>query len=320
MLTSIVVPVDGSPAAEEAIPLAAHIARRSNARLELVLAHDPFVVAATMNAPGVTGHAFAPSVLPYAQLESDTRESQEQYVGRLAPLVGAREGVPTEATFLVGNVVDVLSNRLDERGDLAVMTTHGRGGIARFWLGSVAESLLRRVVKPILLVKPSETAASAGPALGADFSHVLVPVDGTDGTLAIVDPALEIIASGPGALQCSVLLVRSPMSTIALANLAGAEGPSALELASQGDAERTYLERMARPFEARGIPVARQAVTHTNVARAILEHATRERCDLILLQTRGRSGLARALSGSVADKIIRGSDAPVLVFKRDEST
>src|SRR5207247_1387570 len=81
--------------------------------------------------------------------------------------------------------------------DLAVMATHGRGALGRFWLGSVADEMLRHVNVPLLLVRPAEGAAdlSHEPPLG----RAIVALDGTPLAEQVLEPATSLAALMPDA-------------------------------------------------------------------------------------------------------------------------
>ena len=77
---------------------------------------------------------------------------------------------------------------------------------------------------------------------------------------------------------------------------------------------RAYLEKVAARLDDRSSGIAIDSPLSRNVGHAILRQAASEECDLVAISTHGRGGVSRLLLGSVADKIVRGSDAPVLVY------
>ncbi|HEU5102063.1 MAG TPA: universal stress protein, partial [Roseiflexaceae bacterium] len=195
--------------------------------------------------------------------------------------------------------------------DLIVMTTHGRGGLARFWLGSVADVLVRASRVPVLLLRPDE--GMSDPARSCTFQRILIPLDGSPRSEAIVEPALAL-----GQLMYSeytLLRVVAPF-------VVGAPAP--FTTPTDFDPDRTmrlqskaqdYLDDVAGRLLSTGVQVRTRVLVAEHVAAAILEHARQHSIDLVAISTAGRSGLARLLIGSVADKVLRGAEVPVLVYR-----
>src|SRR6476619_2179486 len=130
---SILVPLDGSDLAEEALPLAASIARQSGGKLRLALVHEH---------PAIPPDAMAASTL--TSVELSTQEAERVYLRSVQARL-REDGTPTgSAVTLTGTVGPALVNYAHDLGiDLVVTTTHGRGGLTRLWLGSTADYLVR---------------------------------------------------------------------------------------------------------------------------------------------------------------------------------
>jgi len=221
---------------------------------------------------------------------------------------------PVTSALLEGPVIAETLNghATATKTDLVVMTTHGRGPLSRFWLGSVADELVRRATMPTLVVRPQEKAPdfTAEPVL----RHILIPLDGS----ALAEKVLES-AVGLGALmQADYLLVRiygpqvdTFLDPKSYATVGGSEPPIE-QLRAEA---QEYLNRVAERLKGQGHTVQTQAVQGQHPASAILDTAQRLAVDLIALETHGRRGLTRLLLGSVADKVIRGAVTPVLVHR-----
>jgi nucleotide-binding universal stress UspA family protein len=204
------------------------------------------------------------------------------------------------------------------RYDLVVMATHGRSPLSRFWLGSVADEMLRHATLPLLLVRPGdeEPKLTEEPDLG----RIVLPLDGTELAERIVEPAATIASLMPGS---ELVLVRA-IRPVTLFDASPAMAESGVEAAhlvmeaeamqakSQHDAE-TYLAGVAHRLEARGLKVTTHVVVEDKPAEAILHEAEGERAKLIAMETHGRSGLARLFLGSVADKVLHSAHVPILV-------
>jgi len=308
MYRSILVPLDGSSFAEHALPMALSIARRSGARLVLATVATPITEAF------VEGLYFST-----ADLEQQVQGRYQDYLNEMARKVTDRSNVEVITTVMHGEVAACLCDYL-KRGeaDLAVMATHGRGPMGRFWLGSVADEMVRHAPAPVLLIRPGEGAPNwtDEPELG----RIVLPLDGTALAEQIIEPMVAIAGLAPGA-EC--VLMRAihglvPVEMFPEGDQAEKEGRSVLRHVQQvqqhlrQDAER-YLEDVASRLRARGLRVRTEVVIEDRPAVAILNEADREHATMIALQTHGRRGLSRLVLGSVADKVVRGAHVPVLV-------
>jgi len=306
MFRSVLVPLDGSRFGEQALPLALTVARRAGARLELVHKHVP---PAPLHPDGMLAREHA--------LDTTSRAQEQAYLDGVAGRLARAGNITVTSALVEGPTVEALDEHAVGTGaDLVVMTTHGRGPLSRFWLGSVADALLRRLPMPVLLVRPGEEEEpdrTAAPAL----RHVLVPLDGSPHAEEILKPALAL-----GALtgaDYTLLRVVEPVPVVGV-DLPG-YAAAGTDLASldklQGDA-RVYLNGVAARLRGQGLHVQTRVAVNAQAAGAILDEAGRRGQDLIALETHGRGGLARLLLGSVADKVLRGATTPVLVHRTPE--
>jgi nucleotide-binding universal stress UspA family protein len=188
-----------------------------------------------------------------------------------------------------------------------VMTTHGRGGLERFWLGSVADELIRLCPVPLLLIGPEP-----GPLPGP-FRRILVPLDGSALAEAALDPAVTLAGLEAGAELVLLQVVQPVASEVWIPDAALAARLASVDLIRQREGAREYLDATARRLEASGLMVRARVEEGDRVASAVLDAARDEQADLIVIATHGRSGLARLALGSVADKILRSSRTPLLV-------
>ena len=152
----IVVPLDGSPLAERALPVATSFARQFQAPVYVVRAIDAATVMPV--APGVFGTA------PVVNAEVANQIWQEAETAAKATVNDAvsqlqRDGVEASGAILNGSPFFAISEAL-QPGDLLVLTSHGRGGVRRWLLGSVAEKLVREAPAPVLLVPAVERGGS----------------------------------------------------------------------------------------------------------------------------------------------------------------
>jgi nucleotide-binding universal stress UspA family protein len=305
MLRSIVVPLDGSPLCEHALPAALALARRCGAELRLVQVHTPLTPA---YGDGLSGLE--------STFDPETRRSEQANLERTVERVRTLTKVKVSSVLLDGAVVPELLSAA-QGADLVVMTTHGRGPLARFWLGSVADELVRQIPIPVLLLRPPEGQAD----LTSDVSwrRVLVPLDGSPLAEQILEPAIAL-----GTLlkaEYSLLRVIAPMVrglSVTTDEVVGRVDETMLaQLRSFHEADRVaaheYLDRVAKALRAQSLTVQTRVIVHELPAVAILDEARASRADIVALATHGRRGIRRLVLGSVADKVLRASPVPVLL-------
>lgn len=299
MYHSLLVPLDGSPLAEHALPLALSIARRANASLNVVQVHVPFAV------------MYADSILPGVfEAEAKVLEQERAYLDRMVKLLADVSPVPVTSALLEGPVIAemLIGHAVTTKADLIVMTTHGRGPLSRFWLGSVADEMVRQATTPILVVRPQEKTTDFQAT--SRLRHILVPLDGS----ALAEQALEPARVLGSLMQAEFTLLRVYGPEIDF-NFVQYSTLSASDPATQGlrDKAQAYLNGVAARLKVQGTNVQTQVVLGQSPATTILEMAEPLGVDLIALETHGRRGLPRLLLGSVADKVLRGASTPVLI-------
>ncbi len=153
----IVVPLDGSDLAEQALPHALTLARALTIPLHLVRVVDTSTISFIGPGMAIEQASFAALLEAIASEEHDAADYLAAVSQRLAS-----SGVVISTKVRGGPVVDEVLATL-RPGDLLVMTTHGRTGLARWFLGSVAEAVIRRATTPVLLIRSGQAShGSAG--------------------------------------------------------------------------------------------------------------------------------------------------------------
>jgi nucleotide-binding universal stress UspA family protein len=192
MIKSILVPLDGSPFSEQALPWAACLAKATGAHLEMVRVHDP-VPAWTIATEGAVAAT---------AVDQSIRDGEEQYLANCAARLeeGGFTGITRQ--LLDGDVVDQIAAHAEDNAfGLVVLATHGRGALSRLWLGSVSDALVRRLTVPVLLIRPAE-GTTIPPA--EQFRKVFVALDGSTESESAIGPALAL--ADPK--RCEVVLLR----------------------------------------------------------------------------------------------------------------
>lgn len=153
-LKRILVPLDGSETAETALPVAGRLARGAKVPVVLVQVINPSLEFS------MTGQGLAPITSDlYNEVESDfTAQANDELTKGAAFLGDVPEGILK--TVLQGGTVEALQ-QYTEPGDLIVMTSHGRTGVRRFVLGSVAQKIINERVAPVVLVPAEDTGPGA---------------------------------------------------------------------------------------------------------------------------------------------------------------
>jgi nucleotide-binding universal stress UspA family protein len=246
-----------------------------------------------------------------AGLDHKALDEERAYLDRLSKKLCAETDVRVTTALTEGVPPDaLLAQAAAKAADLIVMTTHGRGPLSRFWLGSVADEMVRRATVPVLLLRPAERTA----ALKHEWMvrTILVPLDGSSLAEEALVPGMvlgKLMGASFTLLRVLPPVTYSGMDITGQAVLAGA--PHLLE-ALRMEAQ-LYLERVAARLRTAGVAVQTRVILEAQPAAAILEEVRDGGHDLIALETHGRAGLERFFLGSVADKVVRGAAIPVLV-------
>ena len=208
-----------------------------------------------------------------------------------------RSGIPTKAPAEV-----ILEYAMDLEPDLIVIGTHGRRGTRRLLLGSVTEEITRRSRFPVLTIR-SHKKSELIPA----FNRILVPVDFSDKSEKIVDEAAQI------ALKMNASIVLMHVVDIEFYPFYGfTADPVKLIERNMIDVAMTKLNDMVAVLRTKGVQANWEADTG-HAARVIVEYANRNRMDVIVMGSHGRSGFDRIMLGSVAEKVLRSANCPVLI-------
>lgn len=296
---SILVPLDGSPFAEQALPLAVAIAAKSGALVQLALVHHPVPALATaLEVPEIE-----------AQLDQEARLREQTYLNGIVERTRAGANVPVSSAVLEGPVAEALEEQVTITGaDLIVLTTHGRGPLSRFWLGSVADQLMRRIHVPVLLVRPQGEEAPA-----PQVARILVALDGSPFAEQAV--AAGVALAKPFGAAVALFMAVEPMAPIADPSGLVVLPPTPESEEKRREAAQAYLEGIAALLAKEGVVCTTHVTLEQPAPQAIMAKADVLKVDLVVLASHGAGGFERLVIGSVADKVIRGSLHPTLVVR-----
>lgn len=301
MFRTVVVPLDGSRFGEHALPYALSLARRTGASVHVVHVYESLF-------DGVEG---------YGPLDQKGLSDAQTYLSQATQKLAGSGNVVGK--LLQGSVASTLHDYAQQvNADLIVMTTHGRGRMARFWLGSVTDKLVRKMPVPLLLVRPGDTE----PDWKKDmvFEHVLVALDGSPFAEKVLDP----LAVFGKVHQCNFTLLQVISPTMLqgeeplTAAVSGLDPMLVQQLETLQAQKRknveAYLRRVSEQWSHLPGRVQTCIVEHLQPANAILEQAQSQHADVIAMATHGRGGFSRLFLGSIADKVLRGTNLPVFVY------
>ena len=281
MYGTILVPLDGSPLGERALPYATAIAKAAGAHLRLV--------------------RVAPAAAPSGAAE---------YLRRVAAALSRPPVSPTVSTAaLAGDpATEILAEARRTGAGLVALSTHGRSGLGRWLYGSVADAVLRRAGVPVLLVP-----AACPPAWRPEGAwRVLIALDGSPFAAAALGPGADLAE----ALCVETLLLRVvPPPTVALdlPGLPGGHRAGERAAAALGEASG-YVDAVADGLRRRGR--AAEGLVATGPPAATIAAVARGRgAGVIAMATHGRGGAARTVLGSVATATVRAATVPLLLVR-----
>ncbi len=294
----LLVPLDGSERSEQALPYAALFARLLD--VDICLLH--VVTEGEQQSFAARQEALRDLYLPHWLPGPDTdalRRYDEAYLARQArQLRAAGVNVSTELTF--GDPTEVIV-RASGQPDVAmvVMATHGRGGVGRLLLGSVANKVLRLSACPLLAVREPPRRPLA-------LRRILVPLDGSELAREALPVAADLARRSGASLV--LLTVLTPLFGLDASLLAPAE----LQLRTVRERALAELHRVALEYnDLEVVPVIAEGFA----GATICQEAERREADLIVMAAHGQGGPIRFGLGSVTDKVLHAASVPILVAR-----
>jgi nucleotide-binding universal stress UspA family protein len=294
MFRRILIPLDGSPIADQALPLAKMFAVRFQSSVVLFQAIE-----------------FLGKRRPVQDTAADADDQLELSRTRALEYFETIErdfpgGLSVEHEVRVGSAAtEILALAESAQVDLIVMVTHGSTGLQRWVYGSVADKVLSGSRLPILLVRASEA-----PHAMALTRRILVPLDGS----ALAERALAPALCLAKAFDAQVLLFRAQEPAPYVESAFGAGASEAALDEALGAMVEEYLTGQTRAVRSQGVRVS-WVMKFGMAAEGILEVAQKHTVDVVVMSTHGRSGAGRWIMGSVADRVLRASQIPVLLIR-----
>jgi len=296
MYSRILVPLDGSKVAEQVLPYARHLAGKFQIPVDLMGAVD---------LAGIASHIKTEKALNLDAFISDSVRHSEAYLQGISKRF---PGLTAGWTVSKGKPEEVVIEKAaSDSAALIAMATHGRSGIDRWLLGSVAEKVLRGTSNPLLLVKAS--GHERGDA-ESTIQRIIVALDGSP----LAERVLPHVTAVAKKMASKMLLLRAYNLGEIVSTF---EGPipdwKALEEQAMAEAVK-YLDGKVQELKREGLSDVSSRASEKEAAREIIDVAAEEPNSLIAMCSHGRSGVQRWVLGSVTEKVVRHSYCPVLVI------
>lgn len=283
MLDRILVPLDGSKAAEVALKVAAQIPSR---RIQLF--------------------SVEPDCTDLSEMCTGGRDREAYLENVAAPL--REEGRYVTIMVALGNPTEQI-NAVADGADLIVMSSHGHGALGRVLFGSVADSVARNAPAPTLIVRGEEWHAAA-------LKRIVVPLDGSE----LAEQALPLAVSLAKDMGLPLHFVRvvdfDLVEATVLAGLSAAEACARQQAELARDA-RAYLVEQSHTYQAPDCVITSEVLFGYPVGELL---ASIQAEDLTVLATHARGGISRWMIGSVAEEVIRHGAGPVLLVRASPET
>lgn len=317
MFKRIVVPLDGSSLAEQALPVAARIARASGASLILVR------VLITLEEPEWGPTRGVP--FDHQVITDKERAEAAAYLSDVERRTDL-EGLGITTVVAEGDAAqNILSMAQDRKADLIVMNSHGYTGFKRWVLGSVAEKVARHSTAPVFILRD---AAGLSASLQAEnhTPRVMVAVDGSTLSETTLPFAVSLAVALAYPARAALKLVRVLPLAYSEAKIAVQNDRAAVEA-------KEYLaaleERISHDEEAAKLASITATVTlDADIAGALIDLAEEGEegrelevgesdggCDVIALATHGRGGFQSWMLGSVTERVLRRTKLPLLIVR-----
>lgn len=289
MFEKIVVPLDGSELAEVVLPYAEELMRRLGSQLVLLSVCEGSEEGERAEYLETVVARLKRRAVRYAERHPGT------FVAEPNPEVVILPGKPSE-----GIIDYVESNGLD----LTMMATHGRSGISRWALGSVADKVIHGLSRPVCLIRARGCQSEVHP--DCLVGRIFAPLDGSEAGEAAL-PYIEALATKARVEVVLFQVVPKPerSSEVTWMEIRKIEERHA----------RIYLHRVQSYLANKGITVRSELEFGGNPAERIIDVSARASAAVIAMSTHGRTGVNRLVFGSVAEKVLRAGRTPLLLVR-----
>jgi nucleotide-binding universal stress UspA family protein len=308
MVYSLLVPLDGSEVAECVLPHVEALAA-VNKEIDITFLH----VVQPLN-------MLLADKIYKAQIISDAITGAENYIRGI--ISGLKHKGKTHVKVMTGKAADsILEYAESNHIKLIVMSSHGQSGVSRWSYGSVADKVLHESRTPVLRIQadaPRTPFYIAGQKL-----KVIVPLDGSELAERVLDNVKGLVDYiGTGSIDIVLLrvceLFIKPNAYPPSMSLSWEEYVKFETRVCKGIC-MSYLNEVKKRFKRELINI-RSAVPVGNAADEVIKYVNKEKVDLIIMSTHGRSGISRWAFGSISNKILEGTSAPVIILRSKDKS
>ena len=291
-MKKILVPLDGSELSEKVLAHIEILARKANTKI-ILLRVVPFLW---------------PSEFMHVREMGDKMDKEaSDYLFSIENKLGEK-GIKGEICVHEGNVPEVICDVAREKGvDLIAMSTHGRGVLKRWALGSVADKVIQISHTPVLLYRSTREKMT-----GSHYKNVLIPLDGSLFSENIFPQARYFVE-----------LFKAKVWFLYVINTHLLESFTVIK-DSISEKEEKFVENIRNYFSTLEKRVKETGASYElvikkgNPAETICGFVEENEIDLIAISTHGRGGISRWALGSVADKVVQSSLKSVLLIRAVE--
>jgi nucleotide-binding universal stress UspA family protein len=318
-MKTILVPLDGSALAEQALPYIRTLAPLLGARVRLLNVivddqHEGLMAEGVAASYGVIDPLATQREREHRSLTTLTHHA-EGYLDSHAMLLRG-QGIDVTTDVRCGPAADVIIEAAEGLDIFMIaMATHGYSGLRRWALGSVTDRVVHATATPVFVVR----GATPAPVDPVTFKRVMVPLDGS----ALAAQALPLAADLAERARAELLLMQAVEASIeAYPSIAPLGRPDLMPseiLRMLRERAGNQLEEQAAMLRGRGLPVATHVV-NGHAAEAIIDESARQSVDLLVMATHGYSGLKRWALGSVTDKVLHAATTPLLLVRANATT
>ena len=298
MYNRLLVALDGSELSEGILPYARSFARTLEIPVELLHVVDP---------DHFLHSVFAHQGRYYDIMNAEKKRSID-YLSKIA--TSFSDSASVDCSVETGNPAEVIVDRAaSQAGILIAMTTHGRSGAKRWFLGGIADKVLRATANPLLLARSTEETKIISDRVA--LKTLLVPLDGS-ALAEIVLPHVAVLAKK---MNLEVVLVHVYLVPGVLYPTGyDAPGWGRLNEETRKEANR-YLQQKTQQLQREGLERVSSLLLEGNAAEKIIDLARERAPSLIAMCSHGRTGVGGGVLGIVTDRIVRHAGDPVLIIR-----
>ncbi|HFC12481.1 MAG TPA: universal stress protein [Anaerolineae bacterium] len=298
MFKNILVPLDGSELAEEALSIATKFVETNNAQLYILRVVEVETLGVVPMHPYEVRLPLHTATEKWEQSRAYVEHKAQRYAVADRPIIPLiKRGSPAETILTIAEDYEI---------DLIIMSTHGRSGLTRWALGSVTERVLRHATCPVMTIRSAQT-----------IKKILVTLDGSELAESVILPTLAIAkVLGAEVTLLRVDEVHTPdFAAVAVLEQVEHGMGENMVLAEYREAQ-DYVQQLVQRYSIEGVRL-HAAIADGHVAKGILGFANDGDFDMIAMSTHGRSGIRRWVYGSIAEKVLRAYTGAMLVLRPD---